>query len=205
MLADALVKKYGIDIKVRIIRNIEVENTGDIPFIPPGVQHEIIWHDEWKNPAKDILMGVGSSDSREAVYDFFSKKYHINSGDYTSIIHPFLDISITATMGSGVFCNSGTSIAPFVSIGNLVVINRQVGIGHHTRISDFCIINPNVNIAGYCHIGKNSVIGLGANILDGISIGKNTIIGAGSLVTKNIPDNIVAYGSPAKKVRDNQI
>jgi acetyltransferase-like isoleucine patch superfamily enzyme len=44
---------------------------------------------------------------------------------------------------------------------------------------------------------------MGVNILDGIKIGKNTIIGAGSVVTKDIPDNVVAYGSPCKIIRDN--
>ena len=44
---------------------------------------------------------------------------------------------------------------------------------------------------------------MGANVIDGINIGKNTIIGAGSVVTKPIPDNVVAYGAPAKVIRNN--
>jgi len=45
---------------------------------------------------------------------------------------------------------------------------------------------------------------MGTNILNQVKIGKNTIIGAGSVVTKDIPDNVVAYGSPCKIIRDNQ-
>jgi acetyltransferase-like isoleucine patch superfamily enzyme len=44
---------------------------------------------------------------------------------------------------------------------------------------------------------------MGTNILNQVKIGKNTIIGAGSVVTKDIPDNVVAYGSPCKIIRDN--
>ena len=46
---------------------------------------------------------------------------------------------------------------------------------------------------------------MGTNILNQVKIGKNTIIGAGSVVTKDIPDNVVAYGSPCKIIRDNYI
>ena len=44
---------------------------------------------------------------------------------------------------------------------------------------------------------------MGSNIIDGITIGNNVIIGAGSVVTKNIPDNVVAYGNPCKIIREN--
>jgi acetyltransferase-like isoleucine patch superfamily enzyme len=45
---------------------------------------------------------------------------------------------------------------------------------------------------------------MGSNIIDNVKIGKNVIIGAGSLVTKDIPDNVVAYGNPCKIVRKNE-
>lgn len=50
-------------------------------------------------------------------------------------------------------------------------------------------------------IGDNVWIGAGAVILPGITIGENSVIGAGSLVTKDIPANVVAYGSPCRVVR----
>lgn len=46
---------------------------------------------------------------------------------------------------------------------------------------------------------------MGANIIDGIKIGENSIIGAGSLVTKDIPSGVVAYGNPCKIIRKNEI
>ena len=41
-------------------------------------------------------------------------------------------------------------------------------------------------------------------IIDGIKIGRNSVIGAGSVVTKDIPDNVVAYGNPCKIIRENE-
>lgn len=51
------------------------------------------------------------------------------------------------------------------------------------------------------HIKKNVWIGVNVTILAGVTIGKNAIIGAGSVVTKDIPDNAVAVGSPCKVIK----
>ena len=126
-----------------------------------------------------------------------------NINKFINIIHRGEDISKMSTIGVGILINSKVSIAAHTTIGNFVSINRHVSIGHHTNISDYCSINPGVNIAGRVNIGEGTLIGMGTNVIDGIKIGKNSIIGAGSLVTKDIPDNVVAYGSPCKIVRDN--
>ena len=51
------------------------------------------------------------------------------------------------------------------------------------------------------HIGKNVLIGSNSTILSGVTIGDNAVIGAGSVVTKDIPENMIAVGSPAKVIR----
>jgi sugar O-acyltransferase (sialic acid O-acetyltransferase NeuD family) len=122
---------------------------------------------------------------------------------FVNVIHDGLDISKTSTLGRGLLINSKVSIAAHTTIGDFVSINRHVSIGHHTTIGNYVSINPGCNIAGNVSIGDGTTIGMGANIIDGIKIGKNTIIGAGSVVTKDIPDNVVAYGSPCKIIKEN--
>ena len=122
---------------------------------------------------------------------------------FINVIHSGLDISKTSFIGVGALINSKVSIAAHTTIGDFVSINRHVSIGHHTVISDYCSINPGTNIAGNVTIGEGTTIGMGTNILHQVKIGKNTIIGAGSVVTKDIPDNVIAYGSPCKIIRDN--
>lgn len=126
-----------------------------------------------------------------------------NIDKFINIIHNGLDISKMSRLGKGLLINSKVSIAAHTTIGDYVSINRHVSIGHHTTINNFCSINPGVNIAGNVTIGEGTLIGMGTNIINGVKIGKNTIIGTGSVVTKDIPDNVVAYGSPCKIVRDN--
>ena len=67
-------------------------------------------------------------------------------------------------------------------------------------------ILPSLREHGYQYnapvkIGRNCWIGAGAIILPGITIGDNVVVGAGSVVTKDIPDNVVAVGNPCKVLR----
>jgi sugar O-acyltransferase (sialic acid O-acetyltransferase NeuD family) len=127
-----------------------------------------------------------------------------NINKFVNIIHSGLDISKTSFIGIGALVNSKVSIAAHTTIGDFVSINRHVSIGHHTTIGDYCSINPGTNIAGNVTIGKGTTIGIGTNIIDGVKIGDNTIIGAGSVVTKDIPNNVVAYGNPCKIIKKNE-
>ena len=52
------------------------------------------------------------------------------------------------------------------------------------------------------HIGKNCWLGAGVIVLPGVSVGDNSVIGAGSVVTKDIPPNVVALGTPCKVIRE---
>ena len=66
-------------------------------------------------------------------------------------------------------------------------------------------INPKTRInasAKPVKIGKNVWIGADCTILPGVIIGENSIIGAGSVVTKNIPNNVIVAGNPAKLIRE---
>ena len=98
---------------------------------------------------------------------------------FMNIIHEGLEMSHMSKLGCGLLINSKVSIAAHTTIGDFVSINRHVSIGEGTTI------------------------GMGTNILHTVKIGRNCVIGAGSVVTKDIPDNVVAYGSPCKVIREN--
>jgi acetyltransferase-like isoleucine patch superfamily enzyme len=79
-----------------------------------------------------------------------------------------------------------------------VIIEDNVQIGSHCSIYSVSTID---NSSGKVVLKNNCRIGSHSTILPGVTIGKNSIIGAHSLVTKDIPDNVVAFGVPAKVVR----
>ncbi len=90
----------------------------------------------------------------------------------------------------------------------------------HIYVGDYTMFAPNVTLAtgthpvdpslrekGYqynlpIHIGKCCWIGAGAVILPGVTIGDNTVVGAGSVVTRDLPANVVAFGNPCRVIRE---
>lgn len=109
-----------------------------------------------------------------------------------------------------------------VHLGHHVYFNFSATLvdDTHIYIGDCTMLAPNVTIAtaGHpilpalreraiqynlpVHIGKNCWIGAGAIVLPGVSIGDGSVIGAGSVVTKDIPKNVVAVGNPCRVVRE---
>lgn len=89
----------------------------------------------------------------------------------------------------------------------------------HIYVGDYTMIGPNVTIATASHplepdlreqglqynrpvfIGRNCWIGAGAILLPGVHIGENTVVGAGSVVTKDLPANVMAVGNPCRVLR----
>lgn len=84
-----------------------------------------------------------------------------------------------------------------ITIGNNVTVTNSVVLTH----DDSSIVFTNRRRVGPVHIGDNVFIGYRSLILPGVAIGSNCIIGAGSVVTRDIPDNSIAVGVPAKVVK----
>ena len=80
-----------------------------------------------------------------------------------------------------------------------VEIEEGVQLGSHCSVYSVSTID---DTQGKVHLKKNCKIGSHSTILPGVTIGENTIIGANSLVLKDIPDNVVAFGIPAKVIKE---
>ncbi len=106
--------------------------------------------------------------------------------------------------GDNVYANFGLTMVDdtHIYVGDCTMFGPNVVVataGHP--------INPELRAQAYqfnmpVHIGKNCWIGAGALIMPGVTIGDNSVIGAGSVVTKDIPPNVVAVGNPCKVLRE---
>lgn len=146
-----------------------------------------------------FVCGVGSNPLRRKFVERVEKKYH-ESRFYT-IEHASVEKSLYVSVGAGTVICAGTIITTQVKIGNHVNINLDCTVGHDVVIEDFVNISPGVHISGYCTLKEGCDIGTGVNILPHVTIGRNSVIGAGATVTKDIPDNVVAVGVPAKVIK----
>ena len=93
---------------------------------------------------------------------------------------------------------SGTVVGAFTQIK----IGNNVRCGANTLItdSDWHPGDSRVNASKPVIIGDNVWLGINVVVLKGVEIGANTVIGANSLVTKNIPANVIAAGNPCKEI-----
>jgi len=80
-------------------------------------------------------------------------------------------------------------------IGDDVVLGQRCGIGHDSIIGRGVHLMAAVSCAGFVEIGERAVLGTGAVVKQRIKIGAGSIIGMGSVVTKDIPPNVIAYNA----------
>ncbi len=146
-----------------------------------------------------FTLGIGNPILRKKMYD----KFKALGGKFISTI------SINVTMGSfGVEIGEGSNILSGSIFSNSVIIGKGCIVyynsilTHDSIIGDFVEISPSVTVLGRVMIGSYSQLGANSTILPNINIGKNVIVGAGSVVTKDLPDNCVAVGIPAKIIKE---
>lgn len=120
-----------------------------------------------------------------------------------NLIHPSAVVSRSAMIGHGAIMMPGSIVNAGTRIGTNIIINTAASVDHDCRIGDGVHIGPGTRLSGLVKIGTATWIGVGSTIRESIKIGNNVMVGAGSLVLKDIPDDVVAYGSPAKVIRAN--
>ncbi len=87
----------------------------------------------------------------------------------------------------------------YINAKNGVMIEDEVQIGSHCSIYSVSTID---NTSGEVILKNNCKLGSHSTVLPGVTIGENSIIGAHSLVTTDIPDNVIAVGVPAKVIKE---
>lgn len=146
-----------------------------------------------------FTIGIGNPVLRKKLFDKFTSL----GGVFTSTISPLANVgSFDVHIGHGTNILPGVIISNSSKIGMGCIVYYNSIITHDCEIGDFVEISPSVTLLGRSKVGSYSQIGSNATILPDKIIGKNVIIGAGSVVTKDIPDNCVAVGTPAKIIKE---
>ncbi len=145
------------------------------------------------------IITIGDNASRKVVYEAIIAQ--IPDFHFINAIHPSSIIGMNITMGVGIVVMAGCIINPNVVIGNFCFLATGAQLEHDCEMGDFASISAGSITGGKVKIGKYAAITLGCVIMDRINIGENTVVGSGALVTRDLPDNVLAYGSPAKIIR----
>ena len=117
-------------------------------------------------------------------------------------IHPSVHISSNVKIGNGVYILLGTNIMPHTVIKDYVMISMGTNIAHHSLLEEGTFISTGVNFGASIKAHKYTYIGISATIMTGVhELGENCMIGAGAVVIKDVPENAIMAGVPAKILR----
>jgi UDP-3-O-[3-hydroxymyristoyl] glucosamine N-acyltransferase len=107
-----------------------------------------------------------------------------------------IEIHDNVEIGANVCIDRGT--LDNTIIGEGTKIDNLVHVAHNVRVGRNCIVVAQSLLGGSCILGDNVHVAMSASIRDGVKIGKNAVIGMGSVVTKDVSDNTVVIGVPAR-------
>lgn len=146
------------------------------------------------------VISIGDNWSRYYVYNQILEL--VPTFTFVNAIHPSVIIGNNVKLGVGIVAMAGCIFNPKSQIGDFTFFATGAQVEHDCQIGDFSSISAGSITGGYVKLGKFSAITLGVTVIDRLEIGENTVVGSGSLVTKSLPDNVLAYGSPAKVMRN---
>ena len=167
------------------------------PISDPSVKYlgtDDVWPDLISQGMRRAHVAIGNNEVRAKL----CKDLQNLGVEIVTAVHPSAYVSASSELEAGVVVMAGAIIQPWSQVGAFSIINTRATIDHDAKIGCGVHIGPGVTLAGSVVIGDLSFIGAGSTIIPGIKIGSRTIIGAGSCVVRSIPDDVIAYGVPAK-------
>jgi len=120
----------------------------------------------------------------------------IGSERFITIIHPLAHVFDADSIGIGSIICAQSIVSVNAILGNFSIVDWNVSIGHDAKIASYCTFFPGCKISGNAVIEEMCTFGTGSIVLPSMKIGK----GAGSVVTKNVENQKVMVGIPAREL-----
>lgn len=161
--------------------------------------YSVLGDETWalEHPDVEVVIAIGDPVVRKKIADKLQPK----NIRFATLIHPDVSVHFSLNIGLGTIICKGSILTVNIDIGNHVIVNIDTTVGHDVTIEDFVTIFPSANVSGNVDIGSYTLIGTGTQIIQERKIGENVYLGAGSVVNKDIPNDSVAVGVPAKVIK----
>jgi sugar O-acyltransferase (sialic acid O-acetyltransferase NeuD family) len=143
------------------------------------------------------ILAIGNNPVRLALADLWNGKV-----TWGRAIHPSAAVFPSASIGPGSVVFAGAVVNSSAKIGAHVVVNSGVVVEHDCVLQDGVSISPGACMGGRVEIGRASFISVGVTLAPRVRIGAGTVVGAGSVVVTDLPAGVLAYGVPAKVVKN---
>ena len=146
-----------------------------------------------------IFVGIGDNWTRGRISREVSAA--IPGIEFATAVHRSAQVARKTRIGPGAIIMAGAILMPAAEVHQGAMVGTGVSLDHDSVLEEYASLAPGAVTGGNVRIGAYTAIALGARVIHGISIGSQSVIGAGSTVLADVPANSVAYGTPAKVVR----
>lgn len=152
-----------------------------------------------KHDVHSGFITFGYNWSRQALAEIIQSNFP--DFGFVNLIHPTASVGVDVELGMGILMLAQSSVNPGSRLADFVHVGLGSSLEHDGVMGSFSSMYGGVSTGGNVEMGKGSAAMLGSVIADGVKIGAQTVVGAGSVVLKDLPPNVLAYGVPAKVVR----
>ncbi|MDP5231854.1 MAG: sugar O-acetyltransferase [Cellulophaga sp.] len=154
------------------------------------------------NLIKKLLIRLNNSTDEKEIRSLLSEIIGQKIDESTTVFTPFFtNYGKNIKLGKNVFVNHACS---FLDLGG-ITIDDNVMIAPRVNLTSeshpIAVKHRKTLTVGHIHIKRNAWIGTNATILAGVTIGENSVVAAGAVVHKDVPDNTIVGGIPAKVIK----
>ncbi len=142
----------------------------------------------------EFVIAIGNNVIRESIAETYNVKW-------ATLIHPTVNIGLDVKIGEGTVIMAKAVLNSSVTVGKHCIVNTGAIVEHDNVLEDYVHISPNATLAGTVCVGKKTHIGVGAVVRNNLSIVGDVIVGAGAVVVKNISEDGVYMGVPARRMK----
>jgi acetyltransferase-like isoleucine patch superfamily enzyme len=151
---------------------------------------------------KKLLVRMNSTGDPIEVRNLLGKITGCEIDESTTVFTPlYINYGKHTKIGKNVFINFDCT---FLDLGGITIEDGVLIAPKVSLLSEGHPVSPESRhslMVGHIHIRKNAWIGANATILQGVMIGENAVVAAGAVVSKDVPDNTIAGGIPAKIIK----
>ena len=158
-----------------------------IPVLGDLDQLEHIPHDA-------VVVAIGDNARRESIAAVLQQR-----GERFEIArHPSAVIGRATIIEPGVMICAGAIVGPESRLLTGTILNTGCSVDHHNTVGPYAHVAPGAHCGGTVSIGHGVLVGIGATVLPGRRVGRGSIVGGGAVVARDLPEQVVATGVPAR-------
>lgn len=154
--------------------------------------------------ASDIcfVFAVGSQKTQLIRAEIF-EKLGVSRTRFPALVHPKADIDASAEVGNGCIIHPGVCLGPGSRLGDFTIVAVNSALGPDSFVQEFAMITSLVLVLSRAVVGRMAFVGSMTCILEDVQIGDYARVGVGSVVSRDVAENAIALGNPARSIGKN--